>query len=62
LNGGRSKLAELFQHYDFRPDFNFPAKEMNHSPRFCSVVGQLYPDYRVARDELKALASLCPHW
>jgi len=37
-------------------------REMNHSPRFWSVVGQLYPDYRAARDELKALATHCPHW
>jgi predicted metal-dependent hydrolase len=37
-------------------------REMNHSPRFWSVVGSLYPDYRVARDELKTLAAHCPHW
>ena len=37
-------------------------REMNHSPRFWSVVGQLYSDYRAARDELKALAAHCPHW
>lgn len=37
-------------------------REMNHSPRFWSVVGQLYPDYRAARDELKKLAAHCPYW
>ena len=37
-------------------------REMNHSPRFWSVVGQLYPDYRLVRDELKTLAVHCPHW
>jgi predicted metal-dependent hydrolase len=37
-------------------------REMNHSPRFWSVVSSLYPDYRVARDELKTLAAHCPHW
>lgn len=29
-------------------------EEMNHSPRFWSVVGRLLPDYRAARDELRA--------
>lgn len=37
-------------------------REMNHSPRFWSVVGQIFPDYRQARDELKRLAAHCPHW
>ncbi|MFZ2854194.1 MAG: SprT family zinc-dependent metalloprotease [Rhodocyclaceae bacterium] len=37
-------------------------REMNHSPRFWSVVGELYPDYRTARSELKTLAARCPHW
>lgn len=37
-------------------------REMNHSPRFWSVVGHLYPDYRAARDELKVLAAHIPHW
>jgi predicted metal-dependent hydrolase len=37
-------------------------REMNHSPRFWSVVEHLYPDYRAARDELKLLATRCPHW
>jgi predicted metal-dependent hydrolase len=37
-------------------------REMNHSPRFWSVVEQLYPDYRTARDELKKLAAHCPYW
>ena len=37
-------------------------REMNHSPRFWSVVGQLYPDYQAARSELKRLAAHCPQW
>ena len=37
-------------------------REMNHSHRFWSVVGHLYPDYPAARDELKALAAHCPLW
>lgn len=37
-------------------------REMNHSPRFWSVVGHLYPAYRAARDELKVLAAHIPHW
>lgn len=37
-------------------------REMNHSPRFWAVVGQLYPDYRTARNELKRLAAHCPQW
>jgi predicted metal-dependent hydrolase len=28
-------------------------EQMNHSPRFWSVVERMYPDYRAARDELK---------
>lgn len=35
-------------------------REMNHSPRFWSIVGQLYPDYLAAREELKRLAAQCP--
>lgn len=35
-------------------------KEMNHSPRFWSVVEQLYPDWRRARAELKRLAPGLP--
>jgi predicted metal-dependent hydrolase len=35
---------------------------MNHSPRFWSIVEQLYPDFRAARNELKALAAHSPHW
>ncbi len=34
--------------------------EMNHSARFWSIVGQLYPDYHSARQELKLGA--CPRW
>ncbi|HET7776804.1 MAG TPA: SprT family zinc-dependent metalloprotease [Azospira sp.] len=37
-------------------------KEMNHSPRFWSVVEHLYPDYRQARAELKRLAQALPRW
>jgi len=37
-------------------------REMNHSRRFWSVVGQIYPDYRAVRDELKGLAAQCPLW
>jgi len=37
-------------------------QEMNHSPRFWSIVAQLYPGYRDARAELKRLAGACPHW
>jgi predicted metal-dependent hydrolase len=37
-------------------------REMNHSPRFWSTVEQLYPDFRAARNELKALAAHSPHW
>ncbi len=35
--------------------------EMNHSPRFWQVVERLYPDFRPARDELKAQALTMPH-
>jgi len=35
-------------------------REMNHSPRFWSVVEQLYPDWRTARAELKRLGPACP--
>jgi predicted metal-dependent hydrolase len=28
-------------------------EQMNHSPRFWAVVERLYPDYKVARSELK---------
>ena len=37
-------------------------REMNHSRRFWNTVGQLYPDYKAARDELNGLAAHCPHW
>jgi predicted metal-dependent hydrolase len=37
-------------------------REMNHSPRFWAVVGELYPDYQAARNELKRLAAHCPQW
>ena len=37
-------------------------REMNHSPRFWAVVGQLYPDYALARRTLRELAAGCPHW
>lgn len=34
--------------------------EMNHSPRFWAVVGSLYPDWRAARQQLKACAAQIP--
>ena len=37
-------------------------REMNHSPRFWAVVGQLYPGYKTTREELKNLAAHCPQW
>jgi len=35
-------------------------KEMNHSPRFWSVVETLYPTWREARAELKHRGAACP--
>lgn len=37
-------------------------KHMNHSPRFWSVVEQLYPEHAQARAELKRLGPQLPHW
>jgi predicted metal-dependent hydrolase len=37
-------------------------KEMNHSPRFWSVVGQLCPDWRRLRLELRQQARQIPHF
>ena len=37
-------------------------REMNHSPRFWAVVGQIFPGYRAARGELRNLAAHCPRW
>ena len=37
-------------------------KEMNHSPRFWSVVEQIYPHHRQARADLKRLAAALPRW
>jgi 1-acyl-sn-glycerol-3-phosphate acyltransferase len=37
-------------------------REMNHSARFWAILAGLYPDYRAARQELKRLATTCPHW
>ncbi|MCM8595794.1 M48 family metallopeptidase [Accumulibacter sp.] len=37
-------------------------REMNHSPRFWSIVAELYPDYPVARAALKQHEAHCPHW
>lgn len=34
--------------------------EMNHSPRFWTVVGSLYPDWKDARSELRQLATSLP--
>lgn len=36
-------------------------KEMNHSPRFWSVVEGLCPDWRERRTELKRLGLVCPN-
>lgn len=35
-------------------------EEMNHSPRFWAVVASLYPDWKMARAELKALGPTVP--
>lgn len=35
-------------------------EQMNHSPRFWAVVERLYPDYRMARNELKQRAVGMP--
>lgn len=35
-------------------------REMNHSPRFWSVVGQLYPDWQAARRRLRAQGAMLP--
>lgn len=35
-------------------------REMNHSPRFWSVVGQLYPDWQAQRRELRRLGHQLP--
>jgi hypothetical protein len=35
-------------------------EEMNHSPRFWAVVATLYPDWKAARAELKALGPTVP--
>ncbi len=35
-------------------------REMNHSARFWSVVGSLYPDYRAARSELRNCSHSLP--
>lgn len=37
-------------------------KEMNHSPRFWSVVEQLCPDWKALRLELRQLARQIPHF
>jgi hypothetical protein len=37
-------------------------KEMNHSPRFWSVVEQLCPDWQARRLELRQLARQIPHF
>jgi len=34
--------------------------EMNHSPRFWSVVGQLYPDWQLARRQLRVQGASLP--
>ena len=37
-------------------------REMNHSPRFWAVVGQICPEYNALRAELNRLAANCPRW
>ncbi|MFC5299975.1 M48 family metallopeptidase [Azospira restricta] len=37
-------------------------RQMNHSPRFWSLVETACPDYRAARVELQRLAAFIPHW
>lgn len=37
-------------------------REMNHSPSFWAIVGQICPEHRRIRGELKTLANHCPHW
>lgn len=37
-------------------------REMNHSPRFWSLVERALPDYRAARAELRACARELPHF
>jgi predicted metal-dependent hydrolase len=34
--------------------------EMNHSPRFWAVVGELYPDWKAARSRLREAARVLP--
>lgn len=36
--------------------------EMNHSPRFWAVVERMYPEYRVARAQLKSCAAQIPEF
>ena len=37
-------------------------REMNHSPRFWTVVAEHCPDYRARRSELKDAGARLPHW
>ena len=37
-------------------------REMNHSPRFWSVVEQLYPDWRAQRLALRELGRQLPQF
>lgn len=37
-------------------------REMNHSPRFWAIVGQICPEHRHIRAELKTRAGHCPSW
>ncbi|MDH4191460.1 MAG: M48 family metallopeptidase [Betaproteobacteria bacterium] len=36
--------------------------EMNHSPRFWTIVGTLYPDWRAARQRLRLAGATLPHF
>jgi predicted metal-dependent hydrolase len=37
-------------------------REMNHSPRFWSIVEQIFPDFKAARAELKRVGAHYPRW
>ncbi|HMW17595.1 MAG TPA: SprT family zinc-dependent metalloprotease [Accumulibacter sp.] len=37
-------------------------REMNHGPRFWSIVADVCPDYQAARQQLRQQAALYPQW